>query len=75
LAWSLGWISAPRVAREGRDDPVGVHVSACAGSCLEDVDRKLVVVITGSHSHRRMFDGCGLPVMEDSDLAIDSRGT
>ena len=68
LTWSLGWIL---LAGEVGDHLVGVHVRRGPGAGLEDVDRELVVVLTGSDRVARGADPLGYLGVEFAQLGVD----
>ena len=71
LTWSLGWSV---VAGEVGDHLIGVHVRGRARAGLEDVDRELVVELTGGDAVSRGGDALSLAGVEQAEFGVDARG-
>src|SRR5699024_3727763 len=56
---------------EGSDDLVGVHVGRSTGTGLEDIDRELIVVLTGGNFLACRDDGVGDFRVERSGVLVD----
>ena len=58
-----------------RDHLVGVHVGRGSGACLEDVDWKLLVVVSGRHGVASARYGLPYPVIEYAAFDIREGGS
>ena len=63
------------LARNRRDDFVGVHVGTCAGTGLENVDREVLVVVAVGNGQRCLLNCDGPLRRQEAQFGICPGGS